>query len=155
MSARSCTPLGAIARGLLAGTIGTAAMTAYQTAVAKARESESSDTPAKVGERIIQGVLEREVPAQRKQLLNEAMHWSYGTSWGAVYGVLRGSSGASALRLGTAFGLGVWSASLAHLPAMKLAPPVWEQPPAEVALDASYHIVYGLAVALAYATVDR
>ena len=46
-------------------------------------------------------------------------------------------------------------ASLVELPAMKLSPPPWEQPPAELALDASYHLVYGMAVAAAYRLLDR
>jgi hypothetical protein len=38
---------------------------------------------------------------------------------------------------------------------MKLAPPVWEQPPLEVALDLSYHVVYGTAVAACFALLER
>lgn len=50
------TPLAAIGKGLVAGAVGTAAMTAYQGAVAKARDSESSTTPAEVGKRVVRGV---------------------------------------------------------------------------------------------------
>ncbi len=49
----------------------------------------------------------------------------------------------------------VWGASLVQLPAMGIAPPVWETPPAEAALDLSYRLVYGLAVAAAYSVLDR
>ncbi len=38
---------------------------------------------------------------------------------------------------------------------MKIAPPVWETPPLEVALDLSYHLVYGIGVAGAFALLDR
>lgn len=38
---------------------------------------------------------------------------------------------------------------------MKIAPPVWQTPPLEIALDLSYHLIYGLGVAAAYALVDR
>jgi hypothetical protein len=44
------TPLAAIGKGLAAGAVGTAAMTAYQGAVAKARDSESSTTPGGGGQ---------------------------------------------------------------------------------------------------------
>jgi len=54
---------------------------------------------------------------------------------------------------GLAFGTLVWGASLLELPAMKLAPAVWEYPPLELALDVSYHLVYGVAVAAAYAAL--
>jgi hypothetical protein len=38
-------------------------------------------------------------------------------------------------------------ASLVELPAMKLAPPVWETEPASVAADFGFHLLYGVAVA--------
>lgn len=38
---------------------------------------------------------------------------------------------------------------------MRLAPPVWEYPPTEMALDLSYHLVYGLGVAGAYGLLER
>ncbi len=147
-------PAGAVIRGLLAGAVGTGVMTAYQLAVAKARDSGSSDTPAQVGKRIIEGVLQRgPVTDDQMEALNNAMHVAYGTSWGVLYGLARSSAGTPAGRGGVSFGLFVWAASLVQLPAMKLAPPVWEQPPVEVALDASYHVVYGLAVATAYSAL--
>ncbi|HTZ87435.1 MAG TPA: DUF1440 domain-containing protein [Solirubrobacteraceae bacterium] len=150
------TPLAAVGTGLLAGAAGTVAMTAYQEAVARTRESEGSNVPAQVAERLISALLRKQVPERYEGLLNNAMHWGYGTSRGAAYALLRESSSRrSPPTSGLLFGLGVWGASLVHLPAMKLAPPVWEQPPDEVALDASYHLVYGLAVALGYATIDR
>lgn len=43
--------------------------------------------------------------------------------------------------------------SPSELPALRLAPPAWEHPPAELALDAGYHLVYGTAVAVAYAAL--
>jgi hypothetical protein len=59
------------------------------------------------------------------------MHWTHGTSWGVMYGLAQGTVHARAARHGLVFGLLVRGASLIHLPAMKLAPPVWkyESPP--------------------------
>ena len=69
---------------------------------------------------------------------------------------MRGSrDGSAAVRDGLRFGTAVWLTSLVQLPAMKLAPPVWECPPEEAALDLSYHLVYGLGVAAGYATLER
>lgn len=48
---------------------------------------------------------------------------------------------------GIAFSLVVWGASLVELPAMKLAPPVWEMEPGSIAADIGFHVVYGVAVA--------
>jgi len=144
-------PLGAVARGLAAGAIGTAVMTAGQTAYYKITGAEGSMTPAEVAKRIIEGVLHREVTDDQMQTLNNAMHWFYGTSWGTVYGIAAGDrSSPSALKGGLAFGTAVWAASLVHLPVMKLSPPIWEMPPSAIAPDWGFHALYGLGVAAAY-----
>ncbi|MCW2952895.1 MAG: hypothetical protein JWQ48_2065 [Conexibacter sp.] len=153
MRARQTTPLGAVAKGLIAGAAGTAAMTAAQTAVMKARGQEGSTLPAEIGKRIIRGVFQRDVPEDKTALLNNAMHWAYGTSWGAVYGIVESSVHAPPLKSGLALGAAVWAESLVALPATKLAPPVWQYPPLELALDAGYHLVYGVAAALAFAAL--
>ena len=148
-------PVGAIARGLVAGAVGTGVNTAYQVAVAKARDSESSEVPAEVGKRVIRGVFRRRFDDDNTEELNNAVHIAYGTGWGAAYGIPAANRAWSPTRSGLAFGSAVWGASLVELPAMKLAPPVWEQPPLEVLLDLSYHFVYGLGVATAFALLDR
>ncbi len=148
------TPLGALARGAAAGVAGTAVMTAAQTAYMKATGGEASSTPAEVAKRIVEGVLHREVPEERMDLLNNAMHWFYGTSWGTIYGLAAGSRAPdSALRSGLGFGFVVWGASLVQLPAMKLAPPIWETPPATIAPDLGFHLAYGAGVGAAWAVV--
>jgi hypothetical protein len=153
MRTRETTPLAAVAKGLIAGAAGTAAMTAAQTAAIKARGREGSTVPAEVGKRIIRGVLQRDVPEDKTPLLNNVMHWGYGTSWGAVYGLVEGTVHAPPLKSGLAFGTAVWAAGLVGLPAMRLAPPVWEYPPLELALEVGYHLVYGVAAAFAFAAL--
>lgn len=135
---------GAATRGLVAGLAGTAAMTAAQTAYYKATGSEGSTIPAEVGKRIIRGVLQREVGDEHTEALNNAMHWLYGTSWGTLYGLASRRPGR-----GLAFALTVWGASLVELPAMGLAPPVWEMAPAAIAPDLGFHLLYGVTVAQA------
>lgn len=146
-------PTGAVSRGLAAGVAGTAAMTVYQTAVAKLRGSQASTTPAEVGKRVIRGVCHRRFDESRTSALNNAMHWGYGTSWGAVYALTDGIGDVPVLPRGLGFGTAVWGASLLELPAMKLAPPVWEYPPLELGLDVSYHLVCGVAIVVAYAAL--
>jgi hypothetical protein len=147
------TPLGAVARGLASGVVGTAAMTVAQSAYFKAQGSEPSTTPAEVAKRILRGVFHRRIDEDKTEALNNAMHWTYGTSWGIVYGLVQGTVRTRAARNGMLFGSLVWGASLIHLPAMKLAPPVWKYEPAQVASDLSFHLIYGEAVALAYAAL--
>lgn len=153
MARSRTTPLGAVGRGLAAGVFGTAVMTAYQLAVQKAMGSGSSNVPGEVGRRIIEGVFHREVSDERVEKLTNPVHALYGTSWGALYGIVQASLGPRAGRHGAAFATLVWGASLVELPAMGLAPPVWQMPPQTVALDFSYHLVYGLAVAAAYSAL--
>jgi len=153
MPRRRTTPLGAVAKGIVAGAAGTGVMTAYQLAVAKAMGSGSSYTPAEVGKRVIEGVLGHEVPEERMETLNNVVHAVYGTSWGVVYGIVQSSLQPSAGRPGVAFATLVWGASLVELPTIGLAPPIWEMSPQTAALDFSYHLVYGLAVAGAYAAL--
>ena len=136
------TPLHALRRGLIAGVAGTAVMTAAQTAYYKASGSEPSSTPAEVGKRVIRGVLQRDVSDDTQAALNNGMHWLYGTSWGVLYGLA-----ARRPTHGVVFGLVVWGASLVELPAMKLAPPIWETGPASIAPDLGFHLLYGVAVA--------
>lgn len=83
------------------------------------------------------------------------MHVLYGTSWGPMYGIAQSTLRLPVFHHGALFGTLVWAASLVELPAMKIAPPLWQTPPLEVALDLSYDLVYGLGVAATYALVDR
>lgn len=139
-------------RGLLAGAAGTALMTAAQTAYYEKTGSESSSTPYEVAKRIVEGVLQREVPAEREDALNTGMHVAYGTSWGVPYGILAGNpaSPPPLLRSAVKLAVAVWGASLVELPAMQLAPPVWEYDPKSIATDLGFHLVYGLGAALAF-----
>jgi uncharacterized membrane protein YagU involved in acid resistance len=164
------TPLGAVSRGLAAGLLGTVAMTGWQLLAAKLQSSgdepEPSPTesainkppdpwaeasvPAQLAKRIIEGVFERPVPPSQIGLLTEVMHWSYGTAWGAAYGILAGTTGRSTLRGGLAFGFTVWTSSYLELVPTGLYEPPWKYPPKVIALDLSYHLVYGTSTATAY-----
>jgi hypothetical protein len=163
------TPLGAISRGLVAGAIGTAAMDGYQRLAGALRNSDSSSSdesngpkdwskapaPAQVGRRIIKGVFKRDVSADHIALLTNAVHWAYGISWGALYGILQASIRGNAMARGVAFGTGVWGTAYVVLPAMKLYKPMWEYPPKTLVVDLSYHLAYGIGVAGAYRVLEE
>jgi uncharacterized membrane protein YagU involved in acid resistance len=165
------TPLGALVRGVLAGVVGTAAMSGWQAISQRLRESDTDDVqaasegnpdpwekapvPAKVGKRVIEGVFHRAVPPERIALLTNVVHWSYGTAWGAVFGLTRGTARRNPLAHGLLFGTGVWAMSYVELVPAGLYKPPWEYPAREVAFDISYHLVYGVAVAASYELLDR
>jgi hypothetical protein len=101
-----------------------------------------------VGEKIL-GRLGVKVKKERRPALNAAMHVAYGTSWGLPFGVAFGRGRAPGPAAGALFGLNVWLAGLAELPALGVAPPPWEQSPGALASDAALHAVYGVAAAAA------
>lgn len=170
------TPLGAVTRGVAAGMIGTAVMTAWQEISIKLVSSdqdagngtlaespgqqptdlwERASAPAKVARRVLEGVFNQEVAPERIGLLTNAMHWGYGTGWGAVYGLIQGTSPGPALRRGVLFGTAVWAMSYVTLVPMGLYQPPWKYSPQELTMDISYHLAYGAGLGVGYAAVDR
>ncbi len=141
--------LSTIARGILAGAVGTAAMTAHQTILQRlARENEqpqeaepstnqsekdpweTAPAPAQVGKRLIEGVVRRRVPAEAIPALTQAMHWSYGSAWGSAFAITRESVRGRASLLGPLFGLGVWAASYVQLVPLGIYDPLGPTRPA-------------------------
>ena len=158
------TPLGAVLAGALAGIAGTGLMTVWQTAAAKLQSSgqsgsqpdvepsdpwEEASAPAQVAQRIGEGVFKHPVSPTLIPLLTNVMHWGYGTSWGTVYGIVTVGRRRSGVARGAGFGTAVWATSYAQLVPMGLYEPPWTYPPGELALDLSYHLVYGVGVAAA------
>jgi hypothetical protein len=171
------TPLGAVARGIAAGVIGTTMMTVWQELSMRLQNShedassdretepggeqqqsdpwEQASAPAKVARKFLEGVFDEHVPPERIGLLTNAMHWGYGTGWGAVYGLIQGTKPGPAQRRGLLFGNAVWATSYLTLVPMGLYQPPWKYSPKELALDLSYHLAYGAGVGAGYAAVDR
>jgi hypothetical protein len=167
------TPLGALGRGLFAGLAGTTAMTACQELVGRLRSGtggtspharpsadgdpwEEAPAPAQVAKRLVEGLFQREVGPEHIRRLTNATHWTYGTAWGGVYGLLQGTMRANALPHGLVFGTGVWVMSYVQLVPMGLYEPPWRYPARTLAKDLSYHLVYGLGVARTFhALADR
>ena len=115
---------------------------------------EQASAPAQVGRKILEGVFDAEVPPERIGLLTNAMHWGYGLSWGALYGLIQETARGPALRDGLLFGAGVWAMSYVMLVPMGLYQPPWKYAPKELAMDLSYHVAYGAGVGGGYALVD-
>jgi hypothetical protein len=162
---RTMTPLGAVARGVVAGAVGTAAMdallfTRYRRAggdsAFEAWESsagldswDQAPAPAQVGKRLVEGLFQRELPPERSRLVNNVTHWGYGLLGGIQYGLVAGSVKAPRVRYGLPFGASVWAAGYVILPAAKLYKPVWEYDAVTLAKDFTAHLVYGVGTAAA------
>ena len=141
---------GAVGKGLFAGVAGTAAMTLSSSLEAKRREREPSSAPADAAGKVL-GVEPRDEAGKAR--FATAVHWMYGTSWGAVRGLiaLRGPGAAPATAQHWA---AVWGSSLVMLPALGVAPPFWESGAQETAIDALHHLVYATATSVAYTLLD-
>src|SRR5579884_598501 len=105
--------------GALAGLAGTAAMTVSSTLEAKARGRQPSATPATAAGEVL-GVQPKDDTAKKR--FNTFAHWAYGTSWGALRGLLdlaglRGAPAAAA-HLGA-----VWGGEQVVLPATGASSP--------------------------------
>ena len=136
-----------IGRGLVAGAIGTAAMTVASTIEQKARGREASTAPADAAMKVL-GIAGFCDDAAKSRFSN-AVHWAYGTAWGVPRALLdvAGVDGAAAT---AAHGAALWGSEQVMLPALGVAPPLWEWGVKEVAIDSIHHVVYALATSAAY-----
>jgi hypothetical protein len=160
------TAMSSLAKGVIAGIAGTGVMTAYQMGVAKLRGQPigtevphrwaDAPAPAQVAKKGADAVGQGDrFTREDVPLLTNAMHWLYGVGWGVFYGLGAGRTHPDPVPGGLAFGTGVWGAAYAELVPLGIYEPPWKYPKKELAIELSYHLVYGLAVAAAFAALDR
>lgn len=141
----------ALGKGLMAGAVGTAAMTISSTIEAKVRQREGSTAPADAAAKVL-GIEPKDDDAKAR--FSNLVHWTYGTMWGGYRGLLSGlglpAPVATAAHMAT-----VWGSELVMLPALDVAPPVKEWGSTELAIDGWHHLVYVTATAFAYGFLDR
>ncbi|MDQ6751361.1 MAG: DUF1440 domain-containing protein [Actinomycetota bacterium] len=142
---------GAVGKGLFAGAAGTVAMTASSTLEAKVRQRGSSSAPADAAGKVL-GVQPRDPEGQAR--FATVVHWSYGTSWGAMRGLLH-AAGLDGFNAAAAHFAAVWGSAQVMLPALDVAPPPWKTPPKELAIDAFHHAVYAVGTEVAFAALQR
>ncbi len=140
----------AVGRGLAAGAVGTAAMTASSTLEMKLRDREGSTAPADAAGKVL-GIQPRN-PAGKARFAN-VVHWSYGTGWGAVRGLIA-AAGLSGPRATGAHFAAIWPGALIMLPSLGVAPPPWKWGATELGIDAMHHLVYVTATSVAYAAIS-
>src|SRR5215207_5528117 len=122
-----------IGKGLVAGFVGTAAMTASSTLEAKLRHRQPSSAPARATAKAL-GIKEFDGPIAQARF-NDLSHWGYGTGWGVVRGLLA-TAGLRPRAATAAHGAAIYGAAQVALPALDIAPPVVFWPREEIAIDA-------------------
>lgn len=168
------TPLGAAAKGALAGAAGTALMD-LAGFVGYKRGGGDSDlvkweftpgledwskapAPAQVGKRLYEGLLQRPLPDRYAALTNNLTHWLYGIGWGGLLGLVLGSTSlprAPRALAGPPFGAVVFSSSYIILPLAKLYKPIWQYDKQTLAKDLGKHLLYGSGAASLFALLSR
>jgi hypothetical protein len=141
-----------VGKGLVAGFVGTAAMTVSSSLEARLRHRAASSAPARATAKLL-GIKEFEDEIAEARF-NDLSHWGYGTSWGIARGLLA-AVGLSPTVASAAHGAAVWGSAQAMLPALEIAPPFVFWGKKEVAIDLFHHAVYATATGLAYSLVDR
>jgi hypothetical protein len=162
---RQLTPLAAVVAGLVAGAVGTVSMDTFRYLMhrreggeedplawefAPIESWENAPDPGQVAKRVIEGFTQREVPDRWAWLISTAMHWGYGSAWGAVYGVLAGSLRRSRAWYGLPFGATVWATGYALLPEGGLYKPIWEYNLPTLAEDLGAHLACGAGTGTAF-----
>jgi hypothetical protein len=142
----------AVGKGLIAGVVGTAAMTVSSTVEARLRGRTPSSAPARATAKVL-GIAEFEDDVAKARF-NDLSHWGFGTGWGVLRGLL-GATRLSAMTATALHGAAVYGNSQVMLPALEIAPPSIFWPKEEIAIDAFHHTVYALAAGLAYETLSN
>jgi len=165
MGRRTITPLGAVVGGLLAGAVGTACMDTVR--YLRYRRAGGTDSPmawefppvetwdkapdpGQVAKRVIEGFTQREVPDRWAFLISTVMHWGYGSSAAAGYGILVGSLRKRSALYGLPFGAAVWLSGYLILPEGGLYKPIWKYDVKTLADDLSAHLAYGAGTGAAF-----
>jgi hypothetical protein len=137
--------------GLAAGVAGTAAMTLSSTIEAKIRQRKSSTAPADAASKVLGVKPEGEEQAKRFATI---VHWLYGTSWGAVRGLL-GCAGLPAPVASAAHMVLLWGSEQVMLPALGVSPRLIKQDVPEIAIDLWHDAVYAAVAGAAYEALNR
>jgi hypothetical protein len=141
-----------IGRGLVAGFVGTAAMTVSSTVEARLRKRAPSSAPARATAKML-GIKEFEDDIAKARF-NDLSHWGYGTSWGVLRGLLA-ATGMSPKAATATHGAAIYGAAQVTLPALEIAPPSIFWGPEEIAIDAFHHLVYATATGVAYELIGN
>jgi hypothetical protein len=141
-----------IGRGLVAGVVGTAAMTVSSTVEAKLRKRAFSTAPADAAAKVL-GIKEFTDERAHSRFSN-LVHWGYGTGWGLPRALL-GANGRGAARATAVHLAALWGSEQVMLPALSVAPPITFWGREEIAIDGFHHAVYALSTSAAYELLRR
>jgi hypothetical protein len=142
-------------------------MTLYQEAVARARGRSAvgdnlreprtwaeAPAPAQLAKKVSEGVLGKRIVKRQAPLITNVVHWGYGATLGAGYGLAASRLRVHPAAAGAAFGAAVWGLAYGLLAPLGIYEAPWRYPAKTLGVDLSYHLVYGLGAAAVYDALD-
>ena len=138
-------------RSVLAGTAGTATMSAAYTAEhhvrTRVRGQLDYDDGLVPGQIVATVMHLPQVTHAEEHELGLILRWSYGSAFGLLHGALRRTVGEPIASV--VFGSVLMSATFSLFPLLGRTPPPWRWPPDVIATSIGTHVAYVAAVALA------
>jgi hypothetical protein len=138
-------------RSVLAGTAGTATMSAAYAAEHHVRTSVRGQLDYDDGlvpGQIVATVMHlRQVTHKEEHELGLLLRWSYGSAFGLLHGALRRTVGEPVASV--IFGSVLMTATFSLFPLLGRTPPPWRWPPDVIATSIGTHVAYVTAVAVA------
>ena len=131
-------------KGLVAGAIGGVAATLAKTVGEKfyPPRTEGQPEPPEV---LAEKIAGHPLSSDSREISSEAIHWGFGITAGAIYGVIAEFYPAATAKEGATFGLTLMA--LTHetaLPAMGLSEPAEDQSAREHTSEAATHLLFGV-----------
>ncbi len=141
----------ALGKGLIAGFIGTAAITLSLTIERKINGQPTNFAPGDAASKALE--IEASKMEARKKFSDE-VHWVYGTIWGSARGMLSlfGIKGLPATAIHFA---AIFYTALSIEPNFEIAPPINEWSKKSIAIFALHHIIYTATAGLVYDAIDK
>ncbi|WP_438025268.1 hypothetical protein [Sorangium sp. So ce233] len=152
------------AGGVLGGTVGTAlmlqGMKASQRLPERLKPPPVREDPGEFMVARVEQLRGEPLPRTLRDALAKGMHWGYGVTNGALFGLATSRihlrTVRAALLAGAAMGTAVWAIGyIGWLPAAKLTPPVWRQGARHVAVSVLGHMAFGIVSAIPILLLDR
>jgi hypothetical protein len=157
--------------GLLAGTLGTAAMDSvlyrrYRRSggtsgfwrwefASDVTSWENASAPGQLGRKALKLATGHEPPPEWARATTNIMHWATGVAWGGQYGALASFASIPPWVRGPAYGPVVWLLGYVVLPLAKVYKPIWAYDARTLRDDLSAHVVYGSVVSAVFAALTK
>lgn len=142
--------LGVVAKGAVAGVIGTAAMTVTQAIEMRVTGREASLVPGEVGAKLAR----LKVRGRRKRRLSLGVHWAHGLNGGLVRGLL-GLTPLTGASAGATHFAALWVSDVTLYMALGIASPPWRWEREELAVDLLHKGLYAVVTSAAFERLSR